>query len=86
MTPEASAPEAPLPPGIAERRTHPHLRAIFEDAYLIVEPILNSSVSSTSHFIRIAVHDAYPDLPQQDISMLCGALERVYRERRNIAK
>lgn len=70
------------PSGGADRRTHHHLREIFEQAYKVAEPMLGSSVSSSAHFLRITLHDAFPDLHQQDISILCVAIERVHRERK----
>ncbi|MBI5006997.1 MAG: hypothetical protein HZB95_07705 [Nitrosomonadales bacterium] len=70
--------------GGVERRTNPHLRGIFEEAYHVAEPMLGSGVSSSAHFLRITLHDAFPDLHQQDISILCVAIERVHRERSKV--
>jgi hypothetical protein len=65
-----------------ERRTHPHLREVFEQAYRVASPMLDSQqTSGSAHFLRIVLHDAFPDLHLQDISILSVAIERVYRER-----
>lgn len=76
---DASTPSAP---GGVDRRIHHHLREVFDQAYQVAEPILGSSVSSSAHFLRITLHDAFPHLHQQDISILCVAIERVHREKK----
>ena len=66
----------------AERRTNPHLREIFDQAYRVVYPMLDSQqTAGSAHFLRVVLHDAFPDLHLQDISILSVAIERVYRER-----
>lgn len=69
----------------SERRTRPHLREIFEQAYRVAYPLLDSSGSSHSdsptHFLRVVLHDAFPDLHLQDVAILSVSIERVYRER-----
>lgn len=67
--------------GRAERRKRQNLRDIFEQAYLIAFPLLDLNRSGSSHFLHVALRDAFPNLHQQDISMLCVSIERVYRER-----
>ena len=68
-----------------ERRTRQHLRDVFEHAYRIASPLLESSQGSQgagqAHFLRIVLHDAFPDLHLQDISILSVSIERVFRER-----
>jgi hypothetical protein len=68
-----------------ERRARPHLRDIFEQAYRVAYPILDSQpviqTSGTTHFLRIVLHDSFPDLHQQDIAILSVSIERVFRER-----
>ena len=65
-----------------ERRTNPHLREIFEQAYRVAYPMLDSQqTAGSAHFLRVVLHDAFPDLHLQDISILSVAIERVYRER-----
>jgi hypothetical protein len=64
-----------------ERRTRPHLRDVFEQAYRVAYPMLDSQQIGSAHFIRVVLHDAFPDLHLQDIAILSVAIERVYRER-----
>jgi len=65
-----------------ERRARPHLREVFEEAYRVASPMLNSQqTAGSAHFLRVVLHDAFPDLHLQDISILSVAIERVYRER-----
>jgi hypothetical protein len=68
-----------------ERRTHPHLREIFEQAYRVAYPLLDSTESTkrngSAHFLRVVLHDAFPDLHLQDVAILSVSIERVYRER-----
>jgi hypothetical protein len=68
-----------------ERRTRQHLRDIFEQAYLISCPLLdpkqNLHTTGSAHFLRVVLHDAFPDLHQQDIAILSVSIERVFRER-----
>jgi hypothetical protein len=68
-----------------ERRTHPHLREVFERAYLVAYPMLDSQKTlnnaGSAHFLRVVLRDAFPDLHMQDIAILSVAIERVYIER-----
>jgi hypothetical protein len=69
-----------------ERRTRPHLREVFDQAYRVVYPMLDSQqTTGSAHFLRVVLHDAFPDLHPQDISILSVAIERVYRERSKAA-
>jgi len=69
-----------------ERRVRPHLREVFDQAYRVVYPMLDSQqTTGSAHFLRIVLHDAFPDLHPQDISILSVAIERVYRERSKAA-
>jgi hypothetical protein len=43
------------------------------------------SASGAAHFLRIVLHDAFPQLHQQDIAILSVSLQRVYRERSRAA-
>ena len=68
-----------------ERRTRPHLREVFDQAYRVVYPMLDSQqTTGSAHFLRVVLHDAFPDLHPQDISILSVAIERVYRERNKV--
>ncbi|MBI5889630.1 MAG: hypothetical protein HZB47_03000 [Nitrosomonadales bacterium] len=69
----------------SERRSRPHLREIFEQAYLVAYPMLSSEQSlsnpGSAHFLRVVLHDNFPNLHLQDVAILSVAIERVYRER-----
>lgn len=69
----------------SERRIRENLRSLFEQAYQVAYPLLHSRQSSqlgsSSHFLRITLHEAFPDLHQQDIAILAASVERVFRER-----
>jgi hypothetical protein len=68
-----------------ERRTQVHLREIFDQAYRVAFPLLDSSQNTKSdgstHFLRVVLHDSFPDLHLQDVAILSVSIERVYRER-----
>lgn len=68
-----------------ERRTNLHLRDLFESAYRIAYPLLESgqtlSHAGSAHFLRVVLHDSFPDLRPQDIAILSVSVERVFRER-----
>lgn len=68
-----------------ERRTNPHLREVFEHAYEVALPLLdpkqNLHSGGSVHFLRVVLHDAFPDLHQQDVAILSVSIERVFRER-----
>lgn len=68
-----------------ERRTRPHLRDVFEHAYRVACPVLDSSQSlsnaGSAHFLRVVLHDYFPELQLQDIAILSVSIERVFRER-----
>lgn len=77
--------DAATQPAETERRTRFHLRDKFERAYEVALPLLDSKQSlhttGPAHFLRVALHDAFPELHQQDIAILSVAVERVFRER-----
>lgn len=64
-----------------DRRTRPNLRALFDHAYQVAFPLLDPKQSGSSHFLRIVLHETFPDLHQQDIAILSVSVERVFRER-----
>jgi hypothetical protein len=64
-----------------ERRANPRLRGVFDQAYSIAFQLLDPKQPNTSnHFLRVALHDAFPDLHLQDIAILAVAVERVFHE------
>lgn len=69
-------------PRQVERRSNLHLRSLFEQAYGIAFRLLDPKQSHMSnHFLRVALHEAFPDLHQQDVAVLAVAVERVFHER-----
>ncbi len=68
-----------------ERRARPLLRDIFDQAYQVAYPLLDpqqyTHTAGSTHFLRVVLHDAFPNLHQQDISILSVSIERVFRER-----
>ena len=72
-----------------ERRTNQHLRDLFDYAYRVAYPLLDSrqaySKEGSAHFLRVALHDSFPDLHPQDIAILSVSVERVFRERNRTA-
>lgn len=72
-------------PAGTERRTRQHLRDVFEHAYRVAYPLLESDQAlantGSAHFLRVVLHDAFPELHLQDIAILSVSIERVFRER-----
>ena len=64
-----------------ERRMRQNLRDIFEQAYLVAFPLLDLNQSGSSHFLHVALRDAFPHLQQQDVALLSVSVTRVFRER-----
>ena len=77
--------EAAAKPDGVERRTRPYLRDIFELAYEVACPLLdpeqNLHTTGSVHFLRVVLHDKFPELHQQDVAILSVAIERVFNER-----
>ncbi len=66
----------------SERRKNTRLRGVFDQAYGIASQLLDPKQPSTSsHFLRIALREAFPYLHLQDIAVLAVAVERVFHER-----
>jgi hypothetical protein len=68
----------------AERRKHPHIREVFDEAYRIAFPLLAShgeGGGTPSHsMLHQTLHNAFPDLHKQDLPILVASLTRVFRE------
>jgi hypothetical protein len=68
-----------------DRRAQPGLRAIFEEAYVLVSPFLDTANSWGNKpliwFAQIALREKYPNMTPQDASILLSAVRRVYAER-----
>jgi hypothetical protein len=71
------------------QRVQLHLRAIFEQAYIIAVPFLDPNLGLGGQpMVRHAypaLKEAFPQLTSQDISILVPALGRVFRERNRAA-
>lgn len=67
-----------------DRRTHPHLRAIFSDARIRIDHFFHDSnnwAGTPIDYLALrVVHEAYPDLDTQDVRTLVAAIERQYEK------
>jgi hypothetical protein len=65
-----------------ERRIHPQLRAIYDDARLRIDRFFHDSEhwagTPIDYLALRVVHEAYPDLPGDDVRTLVSAIERRY--------
>jgi hypothetical protein len=72
---------------VGERRARHELREIFENACRVTAPCLSMSLGpgdlplTTS--ARRALHDAYPELSMQEVSILFSAVERFHKVKRS---
>ena len=74
------------PPQQTDRRNNTRLRGVFDQAYSIAFQLLDPKQPSVSnHFLRVALHEAFPDFHLQDIAVLAVAVERVFHERNKAA-
>jgi len=68
--------------GAAERRVNAHLRVVFEDACRITAPFFESDKTwggvPLTIYARQTLHEAYPDLTQQDVAFLFAAVQRFH--------
>jgi hypothetical protein len=69
------------PPG-QERRGNPRLRAVFVDAYDLLEPFFDPANQwaghSLDHLAYHALRERFPELTQTDIAILLIAAKRVF--------
>lgn len=70
-------------PGGEERRSNPHIRAIFESACQLTAPFFDPAQGwggqSLTMYARQALREAYPELTQQDTALLFAAVQRFHR-------
>ncbi|MBY0577399.1 MAG: hypothetical protein K2P67_12510 [Gallionellaceae bacterium] len=68
-----------------DRRANLRLRAIFDDACRITASFFDPAQSwngmHLTLYARKALHEAYPDLTQQDLALLFSAVQRFHMER-----
>lgn len=74
--------------GGTERRTHPHLRAIYQDACARIDHFFHDSSNwagtPIDYLALRVVHEAYPDLDTKDVRVLVCAIERHYVQARRV--
>jgi hypothetical protein len=67
-----------------DRRSHPHLRAIFNDARIRIDHFFHDShnwAGTPIDYLALrVVHEAYPELSTQDVRTLVAAIERRYEQ------
>lgn len=70
---------------LAERRQHPELRTLFEEAYARIEFCFDPQQTwgglPLEHLAFRMLREAYPQISSQDVHLLVGASLRVYKER-----
>lgn len=70
------------PAAIAERRVDPQLRAIFVEAYDLLQPFFDPANSwggqTHEHLAYRALHEQFPRLSNQEIFVLVTAARRVF--------
>lgn len=70
-------------PGGEDRRSNPHIRAIFESACTLTAPFFDPAQGwggqSLTMYARQALREAYPELTQQDTALLFAAVQRHHR-------
>ena len=66
-----------------ERRRHPHLRAIFDDACGRIDHFFHANGewanSPMDYLAHRVVHEAYPGLTSRDVRLLVTAIESRYQ-------
>lgn len=70
-------------PGGEDRRSNPHIRAIFDSACKLTAPFFDPAQGwggqSLTMYARQALREAYPELTQQDTALLFAAVQRFHR-------
>lgn len=74
----------PDPQAVTERRKYLQIRDVFDEAYRIARPLMQthgetSGVTSRS-MLHQTLHNAFPDLHKQDLPILIASLTRVFFE------
>lgn len=68
-----------------ERRTNPHLRSVFADAYEVLQPFFdpanNWGGQPHEHLAYRALHERFPDFSGDDVFTLVTAAKRVFGAR-----
>ena len=65
-----------------ERRSNPHLRKVFVEAYEVLKPFFDPANDwggqSHEHLAYRALHELFPGLPAQDVFALVASAKRVF--------
>ena len=73
--------------GQPDRRVNLHIRAVFDSACRVTAPFFDpkDEWGGQAHtmYARQALHDAFPDMTQQDIALLFAAVRRHHQGLRN---
>jgi hypothetical protein len=79
----------PTPAG-SERRVHHELRAVFDEAYARIEPLLDAAagrnVDDASLLIQLVLRESYPQLSPSERYLFVFAARRVHAVRRQGAR
>lgn len=70
-----------------DRRHYHHVREIFEEAYILIEPFFAPENQwggrSLSHWAYRVLRDHYPELSSEECFVLVGAAQRIWAERKH---
>lgn len=73
-----------------ERRTNPHLRTVFLEAYEVLRPFFDPANTwggqAHEHLAYRALHEQLPTLTPQDVFVLVSAAKRVFYSGEHPAK
>ncbi|HNQ03105.1 MAG TPA: hypothetical protein PKH69_00690 [Thiobacillaceae bacterium] len=73
-----------------ERRTHPHLRSLFNEARARIDDFFqdagNWAGTPIDYLALRVVHETYPDLKPEDVRILVGAIERRYGQEQRFSQ
>ena len=72
-------------PDSEDRRKNPHLREVFDDAYMLIEPFFDPSNQwggkTLEHLAFRVMREHYPQVSSDEIHVFIEAAKRVYAER-----
>ena len=68
----------------AERRSNPHLRTVFVEAYDLLKPFFDPANDwggqTHEHLAYRALHEQFPGLTAQEVFVLVAAAKRVFHD------
>lgn len=75
------------PPHTGERRVHHDLRPLFKGACKVTAPFFDEGLGlggqSLTTSARRMLHEAYPQLTQQEVALLFSAVKRFHKDNSN---